>query len=101
MAAVATDVRINAMRIHDVWIKLVQLCRAAAFAVAREQDRMLGLRMAQKQARQFKTGIAGCSHNRGLNMLWHQATIPSNRKSTRLNSSHTVISYAVFCLKKK
>src|SRR5436190_12645296 len=26
---------------------------------------------------------------------------PSDRKSTRLNSSHTVISYAVFCLKKK
>src|SRR5438034_7132724 len=24
-----------------------------------------------------------------------------DRKSTRLNSSHTVISYAVFCLKKK
>src|SRR5438132_9165133 len=27
--------------------------------------------------------------------------IGSDRKSTRLNSSHTVISYAVFCLKKK
>ena len=27
---------------------------------------------------------------------WYQ-----DRKSTRLNSSHTVISYAVFCLKKK
>src|SRR3954449_7216542 len=25
----------------------------------------------------------------------------SDRKSTRLNSSHTLISYAVFCLKKK
>src|SRR5260221_7440450 len=25
----------------------------------------------------------------------------TDRKSTRLNSSHTVISYAVFCLKKK
>src|SRR5437588_6883668 len=25
---------------------------------------------------------------------------PGDRKSTRLNSSHTVISYAVFCLKK-
>src|SRR3954467_13095283 len=25
----------------------------------------------------------------------------SDRKSTRLNSSHTIISYAVFCLKKK
>src|SRR5260221_9795755 len=27
--------------------------------------------------------------------------ITLDRKSTRLNSSHTVISYAVFCLKKK
>src|SRR6266850_3937445 len=26
---------------------------------------------------------------------------PRDRKSTRLNSSHLVISYAVFCLKKK
>src|SRR5947207_9755442 len=29
------------------------------------------------------------------------ARAPRDRKSTRLNSSHTVISYAVFCLKKK
>src|SRR5437588_5521019 len=28
-------------------------------------------------------------------------TTTLDRKSTRLNSSHTVISYAVFCLKKK
>src|SRR5438034_2404599 len=28
-------------------------------------------------------------------------TAKRDRKSTRLNSSHTVISYAVFCLKKK
>src|ERR1019366_5556062 len=27
--------------------------------------------------------------------------LPSDRKSTRLNSSHGPISYAVFCLKKK
>src|SRR5438132_5573041 len=27
--------------------------------------------------------------------------LQQDRKSTRLNSSHTVISYAVFCLKKK
>src|SRR5436190_2349430 len=27
--------------------------------------------------------------------------VNEDRKSTRLNSSHTVISYAVFCLKKK
>src|SRR5688572_31463500 len=29
------------------------------------------------------------------------ATVPTDRKSTRLNSSHSQISYAVFCLKKK
>src|SRR5256885_11157209 len=28
-------------------------------------------------------------------------TLAEDRKSTRLNSSHLVISYAVFCLKKK
>src|SRR5258708_23690043 len=35
---------------------------------------------------------------------WNFAVIPmfqSDRKSTRLNSSHQIISYAVFCLKKK
>src|SRR2546426_3768634 len=30
-----------------------------------------------------------------------QCSTMSDRKSTRLNSSHLVISYAVFCLKKK
>src|SRR2546426_8326237 len=30
-----------------------------------------------------------------------RAAAPGDRKSTRLNSSHLVISYAVFCLKKK
>src|SRR5260221_10796829 len=41
---------------------------------------------------------AGKDHvNAALGLLRLQA----DRKSTRLNSSHTVISYAVFCLKKK
>src|SRR2546430_17352275 len=30
-----------------------------------------------------------------------EKTLPRDRKSTRLNSSHSQISYAVFCLKKK
>src|SRR5260221_6591750 len=36
-------------------------------------------------------------------MIGQQVAMPDHgdRKSTRLNSSHTVISYAVFCLKKK
>src|SRR5438034_8672346 len=33
--------------------------------------------------------------------LPHRSPAGRDRKSTRLNSSHTVISYAVFCLKKK
>src|SRR5260221_3557483 len=32
---------------------------------------------------------------------WSSDVCSSDRKSTRLNSSHTVMSYAVFCLKKK
>src|SRR5258708_5498664 len=31
----------------------------------------------------------------------YQGDNPADRKSTRLNSSHQIISYAVFCLKKK
>src|SRR2546426_5325245 len=33
--------------------------------------------------------------------IYHQTRQFPDRKSTRLNSSHLVISYAVFCLKKK
>src|SRR5258708_25509141 len=36
------------------------------------------------------------SNKNDSNLLWLQ-----DRKSTRLNSSHQIISYAVFCLKKK
>src|SRR5438552_5747716 len=38
---------------------------------------------------------ATCRHRRETDLH------PSDRKSTRLNSSHQIISYAVFCLKKK
>src|SRR5947208_16529795 len=31
----------------------------------------------------------------------HKVVFSADRKSTRLNSSHQIISYAVFCLKKK
>src|SRR2546430_4100227 len=41
------------------------------------------------------------SHSGGGTALSNAASHPSDRKSTRLNSSHSQISYAVFCLKKK
>src|SRR5690625_3357518 len=44
-------------------------------------------------------------NNVGLKSLYQYAlrhsTLLRDRKSTRLNSSHVAISYAVFCLKKK
>src|SRR5690606_40606915 len=33
--------------------------------------------------------------------MWPEPHLQGDRKSTRLNSSHVKISYAVFCLKKK
>src|SRR5947208_9538445 len=36
-----------------------------------------------------------------LNVCQALNLAPEDRKSTRLNSSHQIISYAVFCLKKK
>src|SRR2546426_4410242 len=52
----------------------------------------------------FPAHPASCLHSIGLgrcrrrlHVLWET----QDRKSTRLNSSHLVISYAVFCLKKK
>src|SRR3989475_8774206 len=37
----------------------------------------------------------------GQMQAWFAEHMPGDRKSTRLNSSHSQISYAVFCLKKK
>src|SRR5256885_7058155 len=55
-------------------------------------------------------GVAGAGFGAGLETFSNTEPLPStalsvrrtrDRKSTRLNSSHLVISYAVFCLKKK
>src|SRR5690606_40481032 len=54
--------------------------------------------------RNLKTSIADrldTGHHSILDKRIHLARVFTNRKSTRLNSSHVKISYAVFCLKKK
>src|SRR5947207_11440551 len=53
--------------------------------------RSLPISRVMRLARQIADGLQA-AHEAGVNL---------DRKSTRLNSSHTVISYAVFCLKKK
>src|SRR2546429_3709477 len=52
----------------------------------------------------FRSGIFGHSmggHGALVLALRNPEVYRSDRKSTRLNSSHGYISYAVFCLKKK
>src|SRR5438034_3850102 len=51
----------------------------------------------------FRSGAPShAGHNNRCALNGHTGeTRTPDRKSTRLNSSHTVISYAVFCLKKK
>src|SRR5436190_7970704 len=43
----------------------------------------------------------GLPQSKTLREVPGRGQVRQDRKSTRLNSSHTVISYAVFCLKKK
>src|SRR5258708_27218844 len=52
-----------------------------------------------RAARQSLQDPSGCAPAAGP---WCAGPAPAgDRKSTRLNSSHQIISYAVFCLKKK
>src|SRR5258708_16389124 len=50
-----------------------------------------------KEQQGARTGWRG----RRLRLNGHGSCFHGDRKSTRLNSSHQIISYAVFCLKKK
>src|SRR5437868_12490348 len=60
------------------------------------------LRMSQTQRAQRGEQSAALNTSDGLAApAWMAARTSRDRKSTRLNSSHVSISYAVFCLKKK
>src|SRR3712207_7436607 len=73
-----------------------------------DRDARAALMSASMQgAMAFQKGL-GCVHSLshslgGVNPQLHHGTLNAmlDRKSTRLNSSHANISYAVFCLKKK
>src|SRR5258708_15443981 len=79
------------------------------FQVVREGKRLLS-HLADRIRRRVEIGLRGCGEH-GLRAFARErrrdrasdAAAPAreDRKSTRLNSSHQIISYAVFCLKKK
>src|SRR5438132_9356195 len=66
---------------------------------ARRNEKGIGIFCFQQSATSFLQVLLQPVHR--LLAKRDQALLRTDRKSTRLNSSHTVISYAVFCLKKK
>src|SRR2546430_12711176 len=55
--------------------------------------------LAGRQRHAFSQRASGCRAEHRAPGRW--SALRQDRKSTRLNSSHSQISYAVFCLKKK
>src|SRR5207244_12921122 len=58
-----------------------------------------GVSLSTEPAR--STTLAAMEHTRRVGSIVSFDVNVRDRKSTRLNSSHQIISYAVFCLKKK
>src|SRR2546427_4299045 len=67
--------------------------------VAEGQRTQIGQALVQELALELHDRL-GHLAERALALI-HALDQPEDRKSTRLNSSHSQISYAVFCLKKK
>src|SRR5437773_12120866 len=80
----AAPTRIYTLSLHD------------ALPISRDRDRQRGAadrgHRSPRQGQRERGTARGRGSQRGEN---------EDRKSTRLNSSHITISYAVFCLKKK
>src|SRR2546426_6675100 len=80
-----------------VGVDLVPECRRDLPRAAREIDLGRALRALRLEvAREVRPQVIRHAAPGGDELL-----VEVDRKSTRLNSSHLVISYAVFCLKKK
>src|SRR2546429_3491673 len=79
---------------------LFRSLRAGVAAVARGTDTLLVRHLCVPQSLSLTsaifTSVNGCRCP-----AWRRYPVRRDRKSTRLNSSHGYISYAVFCLKKK
>src|SRR5438034_1907611 len=102
---------VSGLRNHQVWLDVIGNNIANANTVGYKAstvvfDDILGQTISSGVAptpakggvNPAQVGLGMTIGSIGQNFL--QGSI-QDRKSTRLNSSHTVISYAVFCLKKK
>src|SRR2546430_10181522 len=86
--------------IRDLTVTGVQTCALPISSISRATSR----RASRSNKRLGHTGGGGRTERTELFACLHglrDALALEDRKSTRLNSSHSQISYAVFCLKKK
>src|SRR5690625_6449020 len=67
----------------------------------KSMEEELGVPLFYRSFRQLELTDAGKALLANANHVLHAYQNLTDRKSTRLNSSHVAISYAVFCLKKK
>src|SRR5690625_5454373 len=74
----------------------VQVARAQLPQTLRDLQLPRAAEQVQVEALRFRRPVRD-----GLEAQVEEAAARQDRKSTRLNSSHVAISYAVFCLKKK
>src|SRR5260221_4568137 len=82
-------------------LKQVNRQTLIADASRRENDAEHSWHLAMMAGLLAEYGPPALDAARVTRMLLVHDVVEIDRKSTRLNSSHTVISYAVFCLEKK
>src|SRR2546426_1905738 len=95
--------------IRDYKVTGVQTCALPILSISRGTDTPYRPRRRPCGARKAPRSISRCCDARwiveallvAVDLPHHLDREQRDRKSTRLNSSHLVISYAVFCLKKK
>src|SRR5256885_11099293 len=92
--------------IRDYKVTGVQTCALpiyvlACLAALRPEQRAAIEQVVTACADMFQRASSCVEGRNGQLSLRHHSLHNIDRKSTRLNSSHLVISYAVFCLKKK
>src|SRR5207253_7324516 len=88
----------------DAFFPYTTLFRSPSFLrLARDESRPKALRSGAafwlSRGAQAKLGVSDADHDDEDDV--RGSVVFADRKSTRLNSSHVAISYAVFCLKKK
>src|SRR3712207_8465372 len=79
------------------------LFRSSRYRVANANEALIvaGSRGARVRDERGEVAAPSGRDDKGIRVVVGGGTFVLDRKSTRLNSSHANISYAVFCLKKK